>query len=249
MSNSSINGNNNNGNNNNGDNNNNNNNNNNDINSTDRKSRCSDRADEKGRCSPLSSRSPGRGLNNTITPLLSNESFISNDEKNVTWNQPSRSARCSFLEDHRDNDIDQVNMELAGGKTPNRSPRNIIPDSNIINNNPNNDVNNMNNKNVPIGSENKTETGAGTGTERRGSFKQIESHERRASFKETITILEESDTDNNSNTKTKTNTGINAIRSSLQIAVNEISLIADDAHPANMCSPQSNLSGYRGGTC
>ena len=38
----------------------------------------------------------------------------------------------------------------------------------------------MNNKNVPIGSENKTETGAGTGTERRGSFKQIESHERRA---------------------------------------------------------------------
>ena len=196
---------------------------------SDRRSRSSFRVEEKDRCSPLNSSSPGRAGH---SPSATDGVSIMSDEKGDRGNQDYRSGRFSFIEDHRDNDIDQVNMEMAGGKTPSRSPRSFIAPSDNNIDDVNMDV--LQSKGTPNGSQTR--------------FKKPKSPERRFSFKEGASVAEDSHTGTNGNGNGNGNVDINDSLNDLHINGNGSSLEARDENGINSGSPQVNLMGTRSGT-
>ena len=157
---------------------------------SDRRSRSSFRAEEKDRCSPLNSSSPGRAGH---TLLTTGEVSIMSDSKSDRGSQDYRTGRFSFIEDHRDNDIDQVNMEMAGGKTPSRSPRSFISPSDNNIDDVNMDV--LQSKGIPNGSE--------------ARLKVLKSPERRSSFKESGSVVEVTHTAVNGSANANANANAN----------------------------------------
>ena len=200
---------------------------------SDRRSRSSFRAEEKDRCSPLNSSSPGRAGH---TLLTTGEVSIMSDSKSDRGNQDYRTGRFSFIEDHRDNDIDQVNMEMAGGKTPSRSPRSFISPSDNNIDDVNMDV--LQSKGTPNGSE--------------ARLKILKSPERRSSYKESGGVVEVTHTavNGSANVNANMNMNMNGSFNELHIEGNGSPVgRRDEENGVNSGTPQAqvHLMGARSG--